>query len=74
MAVTVNPDTEKRLAALPAAGLRPDEINVSDKQRADFAEECRRQSRLVALADAADGELGGFMDAAASDLLADTEA
>lgn len=35
------------------AGLRPVQIWVPDTRRPDFAEECRRQSRLVAQADRA---------------------
>jgi hypothetical protein len=35
---------QKRRAALRVAGLRPVLIWVPDTRRADFAEECRRQS------------------------------
>lgn len=34
----------------------------------DFAEECRRQSRLVAQADTADTDMQNFMDEALADL------
>jgi len=38
-------------------------IKVSDTRRADFTEECRRQSRLTAQADLADVDVMNFMDA-----------
>jgi hypothetical protein len=41
---------------------------VPDTRRPGFAEECRRQSRIVAAADAADRDLDAFMDAALVDL------
>lgn len=34
-------------ASLRAAGLRPVQIWVPDTRRPDFADECRRQSRLL---------------------------
>lgn len=37
-------------------------IKVSDTRRADFTEECRRQSRLTAQADLADVDVMNFMD------------
>ena len=44
-------DTARRVqrhrANLRARGLRPVQIWVPDTRRRDFAEECRRQSRLV---------------------------
>lgn len=58
----------KRRSALRAAGLRPIQIWVPDVRRADFAEECQRQSQIVAAADAADPELGSFIDNALADL------
>ncbi|WP_375394998.1 antitoxin MazE family protein [uncultured Sphingomonas sp.] len=58
----------KRREALRAAGLRPIQIWVPDTRRPGFAEECRRQSRLVALDDADDSDLQGFLDAALLDL------
>ena len=58
----------KRRDALRAAGLRPVQIWVPDTSRPGFAEECRRQSQLVAEADAADPELNAFLDAALADL------
>jgi len=65
---------QKRRAALRAAGLRPLQIWVPDTRRPGFADECRRQSRLVAQADMADPELQGFLEAALSDLDSETEA
>jgi hypothetical protein len=41
---------------------------VPDTRQPGFAEECRRQSRIVAKADAADRDLAEFMDAALADL------
>jgi hypothetical protein len=38
---------QKHRAALREAGLRPLQIWVPDTRRAGFAEECRRQSRLL---------------------------
>jgi hypothetical protein len=59
---------QKRRDALRAAGLRPLQIWVPDTRRPGFAEECRRQSRVVASADAADRDLSVFMDATLADL------
>lgn len=59
---------QKRRDALRAAGLRPVQIWVPDTRRPGFADECRRQSRAVAAADAADRDLDAFMDAALADL------
>ena len=53
------------------AGLRPVQIRVSDTRRPGFAEECRRQSRLVAGADAADADLTAFLDHVLADLTDD---
>ena len=58
----------KRRAALRHAGLRPVQIWVPDTRRRGFAEECRRQSRLVAEADVADADLGEFLNAALADV------
>jgi hypothetical protein len=38
---------ERRRAKLRAAGLRPVQIWVPDTRAPGFAEECRRQSRLI---------------------------
>jgi hypothetical protein len=68
MATPTTKRVQKRRDALRAAGLRPLQIWVPDTRRPGFAEECRRQSRIVAKADAADRDLAGFMDAALADL------
>lgn len=65
---------QKRRAALRAAGLRPLQIWVPDTRRPGFAEECRRQSRMAAIADTADHDLGDFMDAALADLIDEKDA
>lgn len=53
---------------LRASGLRPVQIWVPDTRQPDFAEECRRQSRLVAVADKADSDMRRFMDEALEDV------
>ena len=68
MAESVKQRVQKRRDTLRAAGLRPIQIWVPDTRRPGFAEECRRQSRIVAAADAADPEMGAFLDAAWADL------
>ena len=71
MPVPVNQRVQKRRDALRAAGLRPIQIWVPDTRRPGFAEECRRQARIVAAADAADRDLNTFMDAAFLDTWTD---
>ena len=68
MASSVNDRVRKRRDALRGAGLRPVQIWVPDTRRSGFAEECRRQSRVVASADAADRDLDQFLDSALGDL------
>jgi len=68
MASTVSERVRKRRDALRAAGLRPVQIWLPDTRTPGFAEECRRQARLVAGTEAADGDLAGFLDAALADL------
>jgi hypothetical protein len=69
MATThVNTRVQKHRAALRMAGLRPVQIWVPDTRRADFVEECRRQSRLAASSDAADADLQNFMDESLTDV------
>lgn len=58
---------------LRAAGLRPVQIWVPDTRRPNFAEECRRQSRLAAQADMADTEMQRLMDEALADVEGWTE-
>ncbi|PWW01893.1 hypothetical protein DFR52_102557 [Hoeflea marina] len=65
----VNERVKKRRDAMRAAGLRPIQIWVPDTRRKGFAEECRRQARIVAVADAADADLIGFLDAALQDIV-----
>lgn len=64
----VNTRVQRHRDALRTAGLRPVQIWVPDTRRPDFAEECRRQSRLVAQADLADTEMRQFMDEALADV------
>lgn len=54
--------------ALKAARMRSIRIWVPDTGQPGFAEECRRQSLLLAKADKADKHLGSFMDDALADL------
>ncbi len=67
MASSIAARVRKRRVALRKAGLRPVQVWVPDTRRPGFAEECRRQSRLVAQADLADADLRAFMDAAAAE-------
>lgn len=64
----VNLRVQKHRDALRKAGLRPIQIWVPDTRRPDFAEECRRQSRLVAQVDVADTSTQQFMDESLADL------
>ncbi|WP_158812442.1 antitoxin MazE family protein [Methylocapsa sp. S129] len=68
MPTPVSERVQKRRETLRAAGLRPLQIWVPDTRRPGFAEECRRQSLVVAKADAADRDLQEFMAAALADL------
>lgn len=64
----VNARVQKHRDALRLAGLRLVQIWVPDTRQPNFAEECRRQSRLVAQADSDDTEMQQFMDAALADV------
>ena len=64
----------KHRETLRAAGLRPVQIWAPDTRAPGFAEECRRQSRVVAAAEADDLELAAFMDSTLADLLDHTGA
>ncbi len=64
----VNARVQKHRDALRRAGLRPIQIWVPDTRRPDFAEECRRQSRLAAQADMADVDMQRFMDETLADV------
>lgn len=69
MATThINTRVQKHRDALRMAGLRPVQIWVPDTRRPDFAEECRRQSRLAAQADVAGINMQQFMDDALADV------
>ena len=67
-ATSVNERVQKHRSSLRMAGLRPVQIWVPDTRQPDFAQECRRQSRLIAQADQADQELPLFMDESLADL------
>ena len=69
----VNSRVQKHRDALRMAGLRPVQIWVPDTRRLNFAEECRRQSRLATEADKADTDMQHFMDEALADLDGGTE-
>ncbi len=69
----VNSRVQKHRDALRMAGLRPVQIWVPDTLRPNFAEECRRQTRLAAQADKADADMQHFMDEALADLDSWTE-
>ena len=64
----VNARVQKHRDALRMAGLRPVQIWVPDTRRPDFADECRRQSLLVAQADSADTAMLQFMDEVLADV------
>jgi len=74
MPTPVTQRVQKRREALRAAGLRPLQIWVPDTRRPGFAEECRRQSQVVAKADMADMDMLDFLDAALLDLGDEAEA
>lgn len=71
MPTPVHQRVRKRRDALRDSGLRPVQIWVPDTRRPGFSEECRRQSRLVAAADAADADLTAFLDHVLADLTDD---
>lgn len=64
----VNERVQKHRDALRKAGLRPVQLWVPDTRRPDFAEECRRQCRLVAHSDAGDRATQQLLDEALADL------
>jgi hypothetical protein len=72
-ATLVNARVQKHRTTLRQAGLRPVQIWVPDTRRPDFAEECRRQSRIAAQADATDTDMHHFMDEALADVEGWTE-
>lgn len=64
MTATSSHRVQKHRAGLRASGLRPVQIWVPDTRRPGFAEECRRQSRLLR-DDARERETLEWLDAAA---------
>lgn len=66
-------NSKRHHEALRKAGLRPVEIWVPDTRRPNFAEECRRQSLVVAEADKVDMDMQNLMDEALADLRGWTE-
>lgn len=62
-----NARVQKHRDALRMAGLRPVQL-WPDTRRSNFAEECRRQSRLVAQSDLADTDMLNLMDEALVDV------
>ena len=68
MPTPVSQRVQKRRDVLRASGLRPIQIWVPDTRRPGFADECRRQSLVVAAADLLDPDLDAFVDAALADL------
>ena len=64
----VNARVQKHRDALRRAGLRPVHIWVPDTRLPGFAEECGRQCRLAAQADAGDAATRQLMDQALTDL------
>ena len=69
MAIPTAVRVQMRRDALRMAGLRPFQIWVPDTRRPDFADECRRQSRLVAQVESQDRALEQFMDEALADIV-----
>jgi hypothetical protein len=59
---------QKHRDALRLAELRPVQIWAPDTRRPDFAEECRRQARLVAEADNVDKNTEQLLDDAQTDI------
>ncbi len=68
MPTPIRQRVQKRRETLRATGLRPLQIWVPDTRRPGFLDECRRQARLVAVADAADRDLQDFMESALADI------
>jgi hypothetical protein len=68
MALAVAERVQKHREHLRASGLRLLQIWVPDTKKLGFAEECRRQSLIVANADNADESLQSFMDLALDDI------
>ncbi|HIJ37591.1 MAG TPA: antitoxin MazE family protein [Rhodospirillaceae bacterium] len=67
MATSVSRRVKQHRDGLRASGLHPLQIWVPDIRRPGFAEECKRQSQIAALADSTDLELADFLDDAMAD-------
>lgn len=65
----VNSRVQKYRDNLRHAGLRPIQIWIPDTRAPGFAEECRRQSKLVSIAEESDEGLDEFIDMAFNDVL-----
>lgn len=59
---------QQHRARLRRAGLRPIQIWVPDTRDAGFAEECRRQSQIVASSDKNDNQITLIMDEALNNI------
>ncbi|TWF57272.1 antitoxin MazE family protein [Neorhizobium alkalisoli] len=68
MPTPVNKRVQRYRDAMRSAGFRPVQVWVPDTRRPGFAEECRRQARVVAAAEASDRDLDEFLDAALADI------
>lgn len=68
MSLAVAERVQKHREHLRASGLRPLQIWVPDTRKRGFAEECKRQSLIVAKADKADTALQDFLDLALDDI------
>ncbi|MBX4335701.1 antitoxin MazE family protein [Bartonella raoultii] len=64
----VNERVQKHRNAQRKAGLRLMQIWVPDTRQPSFAEECRRQTRLVAKVDKANASIQLFMDQSLMDI------
>jgi hypothetical protein len=73
MAVRVKSRVKKHRDALQKARMRPVQIWVPDMRHPDFAQECHRQSKVAAEADAADPGLRQFIDERLKDVNGWTE-
>lgn len=69
MSASTSARVRKHREALRAAGLRPVQIWLPDTRAPGFAEEYRRQSRVVADANSADEGLDAFVDELVEDAL-----
>lgn len=68
MATATAQRVQKHRESLRNSGLRPIQIWVPDVRRTGFAEECRRQSLLIAEAEREDAALNAFLDETLADI------